>query len=428
MIKFFDSNILNIISLTIFLIPVSLISGPFIPDFLLSLSCLLFLFYCVKNKQSDFFKINFFYLSSIFYFLILISAILSEEVYVSLKSVAFYFRFIVFSVCVYFIFSKNLKILNYFFKIIFYLFLFIIFDSLLQFIIGYNLAGFDLLVQNSQIRVTSFFGEDLKLGSYLARFFPFFVYSLIIINLKKLDFLKIIILNLYLIIIIMTGERTAILFSFLSLIYLMIFLKNNKLKKYLIITIPLLLLSAIFLLSTNSNLKDRIVNQTINQIFNKDRPNELKLESDKGRNLMAFSYIHDQHYRTAIKVFKDNIFLGSGPKTFRYLCNKGEYKVGPDSCSTHPHNTYIQLLAETGIFSFLIVTLVFLYFLSLSIRELFFRKKIFSNNLQICMICCILINLWPLSPSGNFYNNWLNIIYFFPVGFYILSKTSKDIL
>ena len=96
MIKFFDSNILNIISLTIFLIPVSVISGPFIPDFLLSLSCLLFLFYCVKNKQSDFFKINFFYLSSIFYFLILISAILSEEVYVSLKSVAFYFRFIVF--------------------------------------------------------------------------------------------------------------------------------------------------------------------------------------------------------------------------------------------------------------------------------------------------------------------------------------------
>ena len=173
--------------------------------------------------------------------MILISAILSEEVYVSLKSVAFYFRFIVFSVCIYFIFSKNLKILNYFFKIIFYLFLFIIFDSLLQFIIGYNLAGFDLLVQNSQIRVTSFFGEDLKLGSYLARFFPFFVYSLIIINLKKLDFLKIIILNLYLIIIITTGERTAILFSFLSLIYLMIFLKNNKLKKYLIITIPILL-------------------------------------------------------------------------------------------------------------------------------------------------------------------------------------------
>ena len=214
--------------------------------------------------------------------------------------------------------------------------MFIIFDSLLQFIIGYNLAGFDLLVQNSQIRVTSFFGEDLKLGSYLARFFPFFVYSLIIINLKKLDFLKIIILNLYLIIIIMTGERTAILFSFLSLIYLMIFLKNNKLKKYLIITIPLLLLSAIFLLSTNSNLKDRIVNQTINQIFNKDRPNELKLESDKGRNLMAFSYIHDQHYRTAIKVFKDNIFLGSGPKTFRYLCNKGEYKVGPDFLFNSP--------------------------------------------------------------------------------------------
>ena len=99
-------------------------------------------------------------------------------------------------------------------------------------------------------------------------------------------------------------------------------------------------------------MKERIVTQTINQILNKDRPETLKLDSDKSRKIMAFSYIHDQHYRTGIKIFQENFLLGSGPKTFRFLCDKNEYKVGPNSCSTHPHNTYIQLLSETGFLSF----------------------------------------------------------------------------
>ena len=33
----------------------------------------------------------------------------------------------------------------------------------------------------------------------------------------------------------------------------------------------------------------------------------------------------------------------------------------------------------------------------------------------------IFVNLWPLIPSGNFFNNWLSIIMFFPIGFYIFS-------
>ena len=64
----------------------------------------------------------------------------------------------------------------------------------------------------------------------------------------------------------------------------------------------------------------------------------------------------------------------------------------------------------------------------LATKELFFKKNSFVNNLQVCMVCCILINLWPFSPSGNFFNNWLNIIYFLPVGFYILSQSKQNII
>ena len=61
-----------------------------------------------------------------------------------------------------------------------------------------------------------------------------------------------------------------------------------------------------------------------------------------------------------IDIFKDNKIIGSGPNTFRYECEdysktieywngKAALKI---SCTTHPHNTYAQLLSETGIIGF----------------------------------------------------------------------------
>ena len=51
---------------------------------------------------------------------------------------------------------------------------------------------------------------------------------------------------------------------------------------------------------------------------------------------------------TSLNIFFDNKLIGSGPNTYRKLCNKDEYNVNEFSCSTHPHNTYLQL-SETGI-------------------------------------------------------------------------------
>ena len=47
-------------------------------------------------------------------------------------------------------------------------------------------------------------------------------------------------------------------------------------------------------------------------------------------------------------------------------------------------------------------------------------------NLQICLLANFFIFLWPLTTSGNFFNNWLNIIAFYPLGFYLFIKTELD--
>ena len=41
------------------------------------------------------------------------------------------------------------------------------------------------------------------------------------------------------------------------------------------------------------------------------------------------------------------------------------------------------------------------------------------SDYKLCFYVSIFITLWPLVPTGSFFNNWLNVIYFLPIGFII---------
>ena len=53
-------NLINLCTILVILIPPALVSGPFIPDFFLTISCILFLYLCLKQKKFTYFKIFFF--------------------------------------------------------------------------------------------------------------------------------------------------------------------------------------------------------------------------------------------------------------------------------------------------------------------------------------------------------------------------------
>ena len=104
-------------------------------------------------------------------------------------------------------------------------------------------------------------------------------------------------------------------------------------------------------------------------------------------------------------------------KNINYLDNLN--RNSQITCSTHPHNTYLQILSEVGIFGFFLVFFFFTKTLYENIKIIFFSKKIKNVELSYYFLNIgIIINLFPLIPSGNFFNNWLSLIMFYPLGYW----------
>jgi O-antigen ligase len=146
-----------------------------------------------------------------------------------------------------------------------------------------------------------------------------------------------------------------------------------------------------------------------------------------------FSDSHDSLLRTAFNMFKDKPIFGHGPKMFRIKCKNEKYATGITPCENHPHNFYLQLLAETGIIGFLFLFVALNYVIYCSVRQvktILFEKKRFLKNYQICLLASLLTTVWPLIPNGNIFNNWLAICYSLPVGFYLHSiyGTNKKVV
>ena len=174
----------------------------------------------------------------------------------------------------------------------------------------------------------------------------------------------------------------------------------------------------------NYSLKDPVV-----QILHTPDNNVEKI-SFLNKKFYIFTHIYQAHYFTAFNMFKDNKIFGQGNKMFRFLCKEERFYVNYHSCSTHPHNFYIQLLAENGIIGFLFVFIIFISVSYLLLRELVSRniKNIkFFNDTSLFILVGIFMNLWPIVPSGNFYNNWLSALIYLPIGFYFyFNKKEKN--
>ena len=151
------------------LIPFFLITGPFLSDLAISLISIIFLIYCFRKKNFSFFKNKSFFIFLFFWIYLLTNSLFNNVNFDSLKISLFYFRYAVFVIAMIALLHFDDKFVRYFFYCIFICFVALIFDGFYQYFVGENILGW-----KSSVRVSSFFGEEKILGSYLSRLWPLF--------------------------------------------------------------------------------------------------------------------------------------------------------------------------------------------------------------------------------------------------------------
>lgn len=409
----------NILILFISLIPFALLTGSFLGDFFLSISSILFIYYCLTNKVWKYFNNFFFKIFFCFCIYLICRSLLSSHIYLSLESSLFYFRFGIFSLIIWFLLDYNKKFILYFFYCFIFAYCFALLDGYYQYFNDINLFQ----ISSPGVRMNLLLSDNLILGGYLSRLFPLLIALVLLIDLKKKHYLVLVGILFILtdVLIFISGERTAFLLLMISSIFILIFMKKFRVFRLVTLFISLSLIGIISMI--DSDIKERNIDVTYNQLFID--------KGEFGKEIVAFTHIHQSHYISAYRMFKDNIFFGHGPKTFRKYCDNIKYNYDEYSCSTHPHNTYLQLLSETGIvglFFLLIIIAIIIKHLFNHIYSSIFKRQPYLLDYEICLLSCFLITLWPIAPTQNFFGNWISIIYYLPVGFYLYTMTNKKFL
>ena len=349
------------------------------------------------------------------------------------ESIFFYFRYGLYALSIYYFLCKINNLDDKFYKVIKASFILLFLDGSIQFFTGKNILGFPLLDTG---RVASFFGDEPILGSYIFHCFPFILLSEIKSkNTKTIIFY--IIISFFCIL--MSGERSSLgLFIILIFFYLIVFNHRIGLKKIFLIFLSLIL-SITILIIFSPQFKQRFIIQTYTEMsdFNFGINREFEKENLRQKTIFNKMYIfsgyHNNLLLTALEFHGSNKLYGIGPRGFKNLCKELIYKndegkiiikeskfnLNIHSCSSHPHNYYFQILAELGILGLLII-FSFYFFIIYKVLQSLVRRDLSNRSDNLLVVYgFFFINLWPITTSGDFFNNWISIIIYIPFAFYL---------
>ena len=123
------------------------------------------------------------------------------------------------------------------------------------------------------------------------------------------------------------------------------------------------------------------------------------------------SFLKNQHYfelyRSGIEIFKDYPFFGVGNKNYRHVTCKIKKSEAPYICQTHPHQIFIEFLAEHGLFGSIILLGILFFLLFKILKEILITR----NSLQIACFSYLISIFLPLLPSGSFFSNFNSTIF-----------------
>jgi len=259
-----------------------------------------------------------------------------------------------------------------------------------------NIILLSEMVIEPKVRLTWPYGDTVP-GVYIAKLGLLTLCTLFVVNFKKMNISISLFIGASIIILAFTGERTHLLILICACIMSSLIYKPNLIKY---IYFSLFLFSFITLLSYAKP-------QKFNRIFEQGY---LAYTSD------ASSYWGA--WRGGIQQGLTTPFWGIGPSGTRDTCKflideNYEWLPGKNYCGNHPHNFYIQMFAETGVFGLLLGIIMFY-----NIVKTCYQARKNKINCPMASIAFVIPFglFFPLQQFGSFFGQWGNLFIWFAIG------------
>lgn len=424
----FDSNIIFLFLICLF--PISYILGTALADINLVLIVILFITTIIIKKDAYQIINN----QLILILFVLWIYLLFISIFAINKNDSFsrsipYLRYILFVCSIIYFFNKLTdKQRKFLFFSIFVIIAFFTFDMHVQHIFGNDLFG--IKKPGNDVRVNGLFGFciDCEYGQennrYIAGSFLITFASLFLIYFRNLitsvlnknflyNYFLYFIFFILFISILITGDRISYLkfpiFLLLYFIFVHLFLEKN-IKFYIILLLVLFFTSFTFFQIFNSNICTQLNNTlSINGFF----CIPIQRISDFKNTIVSFensSYF--KIFTSGLLVWANNPIMGVGLKNFRHACLDFDIM----GCTTHPHNFYIEILAESGLIGLLIFTVFIIYFLILFFKVQKKESQIENKFINYMFFIALIILFWPLGTTGSFYGNSQGPLIYYLIG------------
>ncbi len=422
-------------SFLIILLPISLITGPAIPDITITISVIfLILSHLFKKKIFDLLQFNWFKLSLYFWIYLLLSSFFAYNFYIALTESLIFLRFLFIPLLIYFLIfdSENKK--KILFITIFISIIFVIIDSFYQFLNYSSESGFqeDIFGYKPEFapfnRLTGPF-KDLVPGAYVSKFsfLGIIFFHLFIRSIKLKQTLIILYLGICGYFTFISGERMAFATFGLGMFIYILF---NKLFNKYILSLSIIFMSLLILITIelHPSYNDYTIKKSssielgliVEKEFICDSNSSKICKKEVNYQPSFFSVIknfsesaYGEIYLLSLEMYKNNKIFGIGLNNFKNLCeNEIAYnnQLKNIGCVTHPHNYYLQWLVETGP----IGLIGFIIYLTLLIN--YVLRKNSDHELKLISIVVFIILFWPIMSTGSLTKNWLGVSTFFIIG------------
>ena len=443
-------NIVNSLNKTFFfscllsLFPISFILG----NLAINLNIVLIIFsalYIFIKSNSNFNLVFFDKLILIYFFYILLIAIynytlsnhLEQSDQIIIKSIT-YLRYLLFYFAIRFLVDKNFINLKIFFYVSSLCVLFVSLDIIYQYIFGQDIFGFE---GNSR-RLAGPFGYEWIAGGYLQRFCFFLFFAFLTFNyFKKIPKnIKIILFCFFAAIIgcalVLAGNRVPFVLFLFTIFLIFIFEKNKRIYFFSLASISITTL--IILCSVNIEIQNhygvfqnKIISlskifskeQELEVIKNKDTDNLLYYNKEntipynsityKGK-VYVINQTHVKEFYSGYLTWKSNKFFGGGLKTFRFNCPKVFV-----NCNIHPHNYYLEILADLGVIGFFLIVS---FCILIIFKSFFIQNSILSPFLYI-----FIAEFFPLRSTGSFFTTFNSTFIFLLISIIVSILVRKDL-